>query len=135
MNTNERPKASTDGLEANTRRVFDASVQRLDGGTRSRLAAARAAAVSAVAVGEPVRAPQGRYGLAALAAAAALAFAVVWLQQPVAVPGSAELTAFEDLEILLDEEELELFEDLEFYAWLEQQPEFSDIVDDSDGSG
>lgn len=126
----ERPRSR---LEINTRRVFESSVGRIDAGSRSRLAAARAAAVSAGA-GEPRRISQGRFGFAALAAAAAFAFAVVWLQQPAVAPGSDALTTFEDLDILLDEEELELFEELEFYVWLQEQPELN-VVDESDGSG
>ena len=38
-----------------------------------------------------------------------------------------------DLEILLGEEDLEMLdEELEFYGWLEEQPEFAD-ADDSVG--
>jgi len=126
------PAVSADGLEAKTRRAFAASVARVDGSTRSSLAQARAEAVAAAAGG-----PQGRtlhrgFGVAGIAAAMALTAAVVWLQQP--VPDTAVgLTAFDDLDILLDEEELELYEDLEFYTWLQEQPEFAEIVDDGSG--
>jgi hypothetical protein len=127
----ELPRSSR--LEANTRRAFESSLARIDTGSRSRLAAARAAAVAAAA-GEPRRTAQGRFGFAALAAAAAFAFAVVWLQQPAVAPDSGGLATFEDLDILLDEEELELFEELEFYVWLQEQPELN-MGDEADGSG
>ena len=45
------------------------------------------------------------------------------------VEGIAEV---DDVELLLGEDELELIEELEFYAWLEEQPEFQ-VSDDGAG--
>lgn len=137
MNGDERHEAEQPigGLEAKTRSAYARSLNTVDEGTRTRLAAARQAAIAAATEADAGRASHARGGLAALAAAAGLAFAVVWLQQPPVAPGSVELTAFEDLDILLDEEELELFEELEFYSWLGEQPELNVVVDEADGSG
>jgi len=65
---------------------------------------------------------------------AALAIAVVWLPGRTPAP-AVELTAFDDLDILLDEEDLDLFEELEFYAWLEAQAALEETTADADGSG
>jgi hypothetical protein len=118
-------------LEAKTRRAFDASVERLDGATLSRLAQARAAAVNA-AQGRHRLPWLGSRGLTGLAAAAALALAIAFLPGRTPAPTDS-LTAFDDLDILL-EEELELFEELDFYAWLDAQTG-ADPSADADGSG
>jgi hypothetical protein len=46
-----------------------------------------------------------------------------------------ELAAWSDLDILLGDEELELFEELEFYTWLQEQPELRESIDVDDGAG
>jgi hypothetical protein len=136
MSTEHRSDGnSASRFEENTKRAFDAGVGRLDGATRSRLAQARAAAIDAAGQ------PEGRRWLrldgvrvAALGVAAMLAVAVVWLPQQAPEP-AVELTAFDDLDILLDEEELDLFEELEFYAWLDAQAGAAEVAVDADGSG
>jgi hypothetical protein len=110
-------------FERRTKRAFDQSVAALDAATRSRLTQARHRALD----GLPQRHMGWRSGLlpsGALAATALVAWLVV-LQRP--PPQEAVRAApLADLEILLGEEDLEMLdEELEFYGWLEEQPEFS----------
>ena len=114
-------------FERQTKRVFDESVAALDAGTRSRLTQARHRALEARA---PRPDPWRRSFLQAGAVAATLllAWLVVWQAPPATEP--VQQTALPDLEILLGEEDLEMLdEELEFYGWLEEQPEFADAGD------
>jgi hypothetical protein len=104
-------------LERKSRAAFDESVESLDAATRSRLARARAEALSEL---------RGRrmnwrsaWVPAGVAAAAALAGAVLIVGNDAAAPESPpSLAALEDLDIVTDGEDLEMFgEDQEFYAW------------------
>ena len=116
-------------FERRTKRVFDDSVAALDAATRSRLTQARYRAL------EEQASPRGRGWRSALvpagtmAATALVAWLVVFQQLPSDPVRAASLN---DLEILLGEEDLEMLdEELEFYGWLEEQPEFA--ADDSVG--
>jgi len=117
------------------RQLFAESVQGIDGETRSRLTRARAKAVEAAGsrrhgwLSTPSRfIPLG--GVAAVALVAAL----VW-PNPDAPVGPVEASVFNDLDILLADENLDLFEDLEFYAWLLEQPELLEGDDTVSASG
>ena len=118
-------KESSD-FERRTKRAFDDSVNTLDAATRSRLTQARYRALEERQLGRDrgwrsALVPAG----GAVAATALVAWLVVW-QQP---PASEDVHAASlgDLEILLGEEDLEMLdEELEFYGWLETQPEFAD---------
>jgi hypothetical protein len=118
-------------FERRTKRVFDDSVAALDAATRSRLTQARYRALE-----EPTSARNRRWRSAllpagALAATALVAWLAVWQLPPSSDAVSGAPLA--DLEILLGEEDLEMLdEELEFYGWLEEQPEFAD-ADDSVG--
>lgn len=121
-------------FEMRARERFDASVAGLDGATRSRLAQARARALEA---GARRRRPFALgHGLLPVGAAAAAVLAAVLVLQTTRAPDPVvELTAFGDLDILLGEEDLELLEELEFYAWLEEQPELRELPDETDDIG
>jgi hypothetical protein len=111
-------------LERRTKRVFDDSVAALDGATRSRLTQARHRALDEHAPGRDRRWLATLVPAGTAAAAVFVAWFVVW-QQPTTteVVQDAQLV---DLEILLGEEDLEMLdEELEFYGWLEEQPEFA----------
>jgi hypothetical protein len=118
-----------EAFERRTKRAFDESVAALDGATRSRLTQARHRALAerhrAQSFGlRSVLAPAG-----ALAALALVAWLTLW-QGPRASAPSLQATELTDLEILLAEEDLEMLdEELEFYGWLEEQPEFADADD------
>jgi hypothetical protein len=118
-------------FERRTKRVFDDSVAAVDAATRSRLTQARYRAL------EERASPRDRGWRSALvpagtvAATALVAWLVVWQWPPTSV--AVQATPLADLEILLGEEDLEMLdEELEFYGWLEEQPEFAD-ADDSVG--
>jgi hypothetical protein len=115
-------------FERKTKRVFDESVAGLDAATRSRLTRARHRAL------EELRLKRSRAWGFTLVPAGTLAAAalVAWfVQQPVIVDELQE-ESLGDLEILLAEEDLEMLgEDLDFYGWLEEQPEFAN----ADGNG
>ena len=114
------------GFERRTKRVFDDSVAALDAATRSRLTRARHRALEERQSSRNRRGaswwllPAGSIGAAAL---------VVWLTvwQTPRPSETVQQAALGDLEILLGEEDLEMLdEELEFYGWLEEQPEFVD---------
>lgn len=108
-------------IEDKAKRLFDESVDALDGATLSRLNRSRQVALEEARPGRSLflrLAPVG--GLAAAAA-----IAVVMLQSPVeiAAPDNAA-----DFEILMSEDSLDMLEDLEFFAWMElEEP----VTDDS----
>lgn len=122
-------------LEDRARELFERSVADLDGPTRSKLNQARQRALGEMQ--RPALARQWRSVRPQMAAAALVVVAVgaAWLLVPSQMPlvpgeGFAEVG---DMELLLGEDELELIEDLDFYAWLEGQPELR--ADGDDGAG
>jgi hypothetical protein len=117
-------------FERRTKRMFDDSVAALDAATRSRLTQARHRALEGRKV---VRGRGWRWALipAGTAAMALVVWFTVW-QGPPAIDAVAS-APLSDLEILLGEEDLEMLdEEIEFYGWLEDQPEFAG-ADDSVG--
>ena len=117
-------------LERRTKRLFDDSVAALDAATRSRLTQARFRALEERA--GPARDRGLRWALVPVGTVAATAL-VAWfvVTQPAPPPTEAvQAASLGDLEILLGEEDLEMLdEELEFYGWLEEQPEFADAGD------
>lgn len=107
-------------FEARVRDRLSGGAAELDAGTRARLRQARQAALTGLdrprwsAI--PVWVPAGGAIAVAVLATLLIRQGVV----PSEIPGRAPA---EDIEILLSGEDLELYEDLEFYAWLEMQPE------------
>ena len=120
------------GFERHTKRVFDSSVAALDAATRSRLTQARYRALEE----QGKRRELGWRGWLIPAGTVAATALVAWLVVMQPAPPAAEdvqAAALGDLEILLGETDLEMLdEELEFYGWLEEQPELAD-VDDSVG--
>lgn len=109
-------------FEARLQRRMRNDMPGLDGRTRSRLNQARQTALAELdkpawrAIGRPAWMTAG--GAVAAGVLVALMLRVGGL--------SPDLPAYapaEDIEIILSEGDLELFEDLEFYAWVESQPE------------
>jgi hypothetical protein len=113
-----------DGFEQRTKRLFDDGVAGLDAATRSRLTRARHVALGELA---PARAYWRRSLVPAggVAVAAALAVLLFVHPRPSGEPGpGVTASSLGDLEILLGEEDLQMLDDdLEFYGWLEEQPE------------
>jgi hypothetical protein len=128
--TDER---DTSRFEQRTKRAFDDSVAALDAATRSQLTQAR---YRALEERKPARRRGWQWSLVPAGTLAAAALAV-WLtvgQGPPAIEDAGlQVAALSDLEVLLAEEDLEMLdEELDFYGWLEEQPEFAG-ADDSVG--
>ncbi len=116
----------SDDFEGRAKRLFDRSAAELDAATRSRLTQARYRALQELAKGRPRF--EWRRTLVPAGVAATAAFAAWLAFVPARAPEPAlQTTALDDLEILLGEEDLGMLdEDVEFYAWLEDQPEFAE---------
>lgn len=138
----ERQTERDTDLERRAKRAFDDSVGGIDAATRSRLTQARYRALQELAPGRRsgwlgwLRLPMSPLAPAgALAAVALAALLLVWRAE---LPSEAILEGppVADLDILLGDEDLEMLdEDLEFYAWLEEQPELSVPTAAGDGVG
>ena len=116
------------GFERRTKRVFDDSVAALDAATRSRLTQARHRALEERQLVRGRRASGWLLPAGSIVAAALVVWLTVWQSPPPSA--TVQQTALGDLEILLGEEDLEMLdEELEFYGWLEEQPEFEGAGD------
>lgn len=108
-------------FETRAREVFEDSLDRLDGRTRSRLTQARHAALDELKRGHArarwLWAPAG--GLAAAALVAVVLLGRPSLQSENGAPPLDELEAAAG-------ENIELLQDVEFYAWLAEQSETPD---------
>jgi hypothetical protein len=133
-----------DKLEHFAKRTFEQGTAGLGAAARSRLTQARARAVAEVSPRRPLRRPLGSdlpWGRFALAAAGTVAAVAVALSFMLGYSGSdptgrAPVAALDDLELLTGGDELDLLEqELEFYAWLEQQPELAPAADDRGQNG
>jgi hypothetical protein len=105
-------------VETRARELFDASVERMDAATRSRLTQARHVALAELARPRWLRSPWLPAG--ALAAAAVLAVAIWTGPRPgeEAAPTLAAAPAADEFEMLTLDEDLDMLgEDVEFYAW------------------
>ena len=113
-------------FERRTKRAFDDSVAALDAATRSKLTQARYRALEEQTSAPNRGVKSSLLPAGTVAATALVAFLVVWQATPPApVPQAASLG---DLEILLGEEDLQMLdEEIEFYGWLEEQPEFANV--------
>ena len=113
-------------FERRAKRAFDDSVAALDAATRSKLTQARYRALEEQTAARDRGFRSSLLPAGAVAATALVAFLVVWQATPPApVPQAASLG---DLEILLGEEDLQMLdEEIEFYGWLEEQPEFANV--------
>ena len=111
-------------FERRAKRAFDDSVAALDAATRSKLTRARHRALEEQASARDYGWRSSLVPAGTLAATAIVAWLVVW-QVPPPTP-DVSTAALPDLEILLGEEDLQMLdEEIEFYGWLEEQPEFA----------
>jgi hypothetical protein len=122
-------------FERSAQRAFAASVRELDAATRVRLVAARERALEKTG---GVRSSLGwSWSLApsgALAAAALVAVLLVAHHPRSTEPGPPQFAG--DLEILLGQEDLAMLDDdIDFYSWLEDQPELAAPAANGDGVG
>jgi hypothetical protein len=135
MNERQTEHEPVSELERSAKQAFDASVRELDAATRQRLVQARERALEG--------AGGNRLGLGwswslapggAVAAAALVAVLLVaHRERPEIGP---QQVAASDLEILLGQEDLAMLDDdIEFYSWLEDQPELAPGGANGDGVG
>ena len=117
---NDREK-SDEQLAARAKRLFDDSVQEIDGQTLSRLNRGRQKAISQHKVGSHFGLLNGWVPASGVAAAAVVAV-LLWSGNRPADDFATPATAT-DLEILLNEDSLEMLEELEFYSWIELDAE------------
>lgn len=106
-------------LEERSKAVFDASLDDIDGHTRSALTQARHAALAEIEHSK--RSLMWRVW-APVSGVVAAAFVLLVMLAPLRyTPTSVEGSTmpFEDLDIVAETENLEMLENLEFYAWLD----------------
>ena len=112
-------------FERRTKAVFRESVDGLDAATRSRLAQARYRALEELR--QPTLMPSWvTANYRAVTAAIVVGVLAGWLMITGNQPPQTDLqmlAAADDIEFLFESEELEMLEELEFYAWLEEQPD------------
>jgi hypothetical protein len=131
MNENDQKE-----FERRTRELFDQEVAGIDAATRSKLNRARQRALCELErpAFSLLRAPMPQAAAAAVvvAAVAGALFMRGGVLPEAGMPDVAEAT---DIEILLAEDDMEFLEEIEFYAWLEAQPEFQALEDTGEGAG
>lgn len=123
-------------FEQKTRELFAREVAGLDGATRSRLNQARQRALAELdrPAWSLTRLPVPQAAVAAVAVA--VVSGLLLMRGGVSpVEPAPEFATASDIEILLAEDDMEFLEELEFYAWLEEQPEFADLEDPLEGAG
>lgn len=103
--------------ELRAKSVFDESVARLDGRTRSKLTQARNAALEELRAGAERRRWQRLPAVGLTAAAVAIVAVMVWSGPHIVSPGEIPL---EDMDLVAQPGDLEMLQDVEFYAWLGQ---------------
>jgi len=106
-------KRSDEEFGRQAKEAFDASVEKLDAATLSKLNRGRHAALA------ELKSPTRSFSrwMPAAGVAAAVLVAVVVIQTPGGVDEMP--TAVTDMEILLGEDSIEMLEDLEFYSWID----------------
>jgi hypothetical protein len=120
----EQNLESEQAFERRTKQLFDESVAGLDARTRSQLTRARHRALEELA---PHKARGWRWSLVP-AGGVAVAAVMAWLLvgQPPPTETAFQSASPADLDLLLGEADPEMLnEELEFYGWLEEQPEFA----------
>jgi hypothetical protein len=110
-------------LEERTRAAFEASVDSLDGRTRSKLAQARHAALAELNAGSRTW-TRARMALAGATAAGVLAVWIGFADLGSPTPPAGELP-LDDFDLAAEGPNLELLQDVEFYAWIADQPDHS----------
>ena len=122
-------KLVRDRFEQRTKQLFDDSVAGLDAATRSRLTRARHRALEELA-SPRVRGWRWSFVPAGGVAVAAALAVLLFVHPRPPTDGGLQASSLGDIEILLGEEDLQMLdEDMEFYGWLEEQPELKGASD------
>lgn len=107
-------------LERRAQELFRETTAELDGHIRSKLTQARHAALTAA------QAPGARWRhwrLPAAGFATAALAALLFLNVRTPKPMNPETPAVDDMEIIASADNLDLLEDVDFYAWLDTEPD------------
>lgn len=104
-------------VESRTRAAFDASVESLDGRTRSKLTRARHAAIEELH--QSARRPWQRASVVLGGLSAAVL--AVWVAIGQFTPVTPSEIVLDDMEFVADAPSLELLEEVEFYAWVARE--------------
>jgi len=121
---NESPDRPDADFEARSKATFDASLENLDGRTRSKLTQARAAALAEL---EQARTrPRWLTHAPAAGLAAAVVLSVMVGFWPRDDRPSENGLPLDDFDLVADTESFEMLKDVEFYSWLDDVPEFGD---------
>jgi len=135
MNERRTEQEPMSDFERSAKQAFDASVRELDAATRQRLVQARERALEGM--GGTKLGLGWSWSLApggALAAAALVAVLLVAHRERPELGPQQFSTG--DLEILLGQEDLAMLDDdIDFYSWLEDQPELAPPGTNGDGVG
>jgi len=135
MNERRTEQEPMSEFERSAKQAFDASVRELDAATRQRLVQARERALEGM--GGTKLGLGWSWSLApggALAAAALVAVLLVAHRERPELGPQQFSTG--DLEILLGQEDLAMLDDdIDFYSWLEDQPELAPPGTNGDGVG
>jgi hypothetical protein len=120
-------------LESRARAAFDASVESLDGRTRSKLTRARHAAMEELH--RSARRPWQRASVALGGLSAAVL--AVWVGIGQFTPVTPSEIVLDDIELVADAPSLELLNEVEFYAWVARERADGSVEPGqvSDGSG
>ena len=120
-------------LEARARAAFDASVESLDGRTRSKLTRARHAAIEELH--QSARRPWQRPSVVLGGLSAAVL--AVWVGVGQFTPVTPSELVLDDIELVADAPSLELLEEVDFYAWVARERAGGSIEPGqvTDGSG
>ena len=108
-------KKTEEKFSRDAKAAFDASVEKLDAATLSKLNRGRQQALA------ELERPGRRWSMWAPATgvAAAALVAVMITQSPLTVDEAELPAAVADMEILLGDDSIEMLEELEFYSWLD----------------
>jgi hypothetical protein len=136
MNERRTDPEPTGEFERSAKDAFDASVRELDAATRQRLVQARERALEDAGGARLGLGWSWSFAPAGAVAAAALVAVLLIAHRERPMELGAQQLAPGDLEILLGQADLAMLDDdIEFYSWLEDQPELGPAGANGDGVG
>jgi hypothetical protein len=129
-------KDENDALEKRAKALFDASVAGMDAHTRSRLTRARHSALAELA--RRLRHSFMRRWWQPTAGLATVALVAVIVVLNVKTANTerqlAATLVAEDIDLLSNADDIELLEDMEFYAWLDSEPDVGEETQHAPGA-
>jgi hypothetical protein len=118
---NTDPHLKQTAFEERARELFAASVERLDGRTRSKLTQARHAAAEELRKQHAQPWRRLSHAWLPLSGAAAATVLAVWMTISPVGPENGRDMPLDELDLVAGQANIDLLEDVEFYAWIAQQ--------------